>query len=117
MKTYTSKISLTLNLLLIGFYIFLSCSPKEEPNWVSANLKIEIASRGVIQYLIEINDQLYYPENLPVIYKNPQSDSLEIRIKFKNKNYTKDIYQPSPNDIPFLAYTVPVIQIIKIEKR
>jgi len=117
MKTATYIYIHFLNFLLIGLLILSSCSPKEDPNWVMANLRIEIASRGFIQYLIEINEQLYYPENLPEIFENPQYDGLRIRIKFKNKYYNKDIFKPLPNDIPYLSYTVPVIQLIKIEKR
>lgn len=72
---------------------------------------MEPATRGSYQYLIKIDNDLYWPENLPEKFKVPD---LKIRVKFMNTGSFKDIYKPAPNDVPVKDYTVPIIRILEI---
>jgi hypothetical protein len=103
--------------IIILTLVGTSCSSQENPNWINANIKVEVATRGVHQYLLQFNDNLYYPENLPLSFQDPNLNGLAVRISYLPKKEEKDIFKPSPNDIPVKAYSVPVILILQIERR
>ena len=93
-----------------------SCADNTEPREMPASIFVEVATRGSYQYLIRVNDQLYYPDNLPEKYQDPQFHNLPIYVSFIVLEQTRDIYQPAPNDIPVLAYTVPVINLLSFRE-
>jgi hypothetical protein len=101
------------SLLLIG-----GCGSDEERTPESAGkIVVEAATKGTQQYLIEINNQRYWPENLPQEYQQPINQDLEVLLRFTERDAQKEIYLPSPNDIPVFAYTVPVIHILEIRRK
>lgn len=77
---------------------------------------ISVASRGVYQFLIQFDDDLYYPENLPIAYKVVSQEPIPVRIRFRLMDYQQDIFQPAPNDVPDFLKKLPVIRLISIEK-
>jgi hypothetical protein len=99
------------------FFLFSSCSSNENPAWKDAKIKVEVASRGVFQYLLEIDNALYFPQNLPANFQVPTAHGLEVRIVYTTVNNTKDIFIPNANDIPIYSYSVPIVKIIKIESK
>ncbi len=100
------------------FLIISACgSDKDRTPETIGKIVVEAVTKGTHQYLIEIKDQLYWPENLPARFQDPNFNDVEVLLRFIKKDIQKDIYLPSPIDIPVFAYTVPVIQILEIKEK
>jgi hypothetical protein len=105
--------------MIVSSLLFVSACGSDEDRTPETLGKIivEAATKGTQQYLIEIKNKRYWPENLPEEYKQPTNQDLEVLLRFTQLDAQKDIYLPSPNDIPVFAYTVPVIQILEIRRK
>lgn len=99
---------------LVGIY---ACGegfdPEKEGN---GQVVISVASRGVYQFLILFDGDLYYPENLPIQYKVVSQEPIPINLRFQIQDYQQDIFEPAPNDVPVFLKRIPVIRLIYIEK-
>lgn len=89
------------------------CTPVEKEKENYGKIVMEVATRGSYQYLIQIGEESFYPENLPVDYR--ESD-LRVKIKYREKGYHKTIFMPAPNDVPVKKFSAPVIYLTEIEK-
>lgn len=103
--------------LVITLLSIYSCGHDFEPEKDgNAEVVISVASRGVYQFLIKFNDNLYYPENLPEEFKVVSQEPIPVRVKFQLLDYHEDIFQPAPNDVPIFLKKLPVIRLISIDK-
>jgi hypothetical protein len=98
---------------LLSALLMCSCTPVEKEKEDHGKIVMEVATRGSYQYLIQIGEESYYPENLPEDFK--ESD-LRVKIKYREKGYHKDIFMPAPNDVPVKKFSAPVIYLTEIEK-
>jgi len=94
----------------------VSCKKEVHPEYLSGTIYIEAATRGSYQYLINVDNQSYWPENLPQEFKNPNIQNRPILVRFERTGETQDIYRPAPNDIPVFGYTVQVVRILSIQE-
>jgi len=106
------KIGVPLFLFVVGFFLY-SCSAIEAVKEKTGVIVMEVATRGSYQYLIKVDDELLWPENLPEQFKIPD---LQIKVKYSKKRGSKIIYKPAPNDVPIKDYTVPIITILEISE-
>lgn len=104
-------------ILVISLLWLYSCGHDFEPEREGdAEVVISVATRGGYQFLINFNDDLYYPENLPEEFKVVTQEPIPVRIKFQLQDYEEDIFQPAPNDVPVFLKKLPVIKLISIVK-
>jgi hypothetical protein len=105
------------NTILFFLFLILSCENNIGPNREgTAEVVINVASRGGYQFLIKFDEILYYPENLPEEFKVISQEPIPVAIKFQLLDDQEDIFEPAPNDIPVFLMSVPVIRILSIEK-
>jgi hypothetical protein len=106
-----------MNTLLFLLFLIFSCENNVGPNREgTAEVVINVASRGGYQFLITFDENLYFPENLPDEFKVVSQEPIPVNIKFQLLNYQEDIFEPAPNDVPVFLMSVPVIRILSIEK-
>jgi len=106
------------SVMIYLFFLFLiaaSCKRNNGPDYLSGTILIEAATRGSYQYLIRIDGQSYFPENLPQEYQNPNIQHRPILVRFELTGETQEIYVPAPNDVPIYGYTVQVVRILSIK--
>ena len=81
-----------------------------------AAVKVFICSRGCYQYLIELKFEdefkYFFPDSLPKEFKQ---DNLEVIITGTISSDKKQVYKPSPNDLPVADFLAPVIVLESIE--
>lgn len=106
------KISNTLFLFVAVFFLY-SCSTIDAVEEKTGLIVMEVATRGSHQYLIKVDEEFFWPENLPEQFKIPE---LEVKVKYRKKEGSKIIYKPAPNDVPIQDYTVPIITILNIKE-
>ncbi|KEO75270.1 hypothetical protein [Anditalea andensis] len=94
---------------------FVSCEPADHSVYKSGIIYIEAATRGSYQYLILIDEQRYWPENLPQFYQDPNIQNRPIFVRYELTGDTYDVYVPAPNDIPVFGYTVQKIRLVSIK--
>jgi hypothetical protein len=97
----------------------LSCKrdkEEEEPQYKNGTILVVPETRISNQYLIRIDEQSYWPENLPQEYQNPDIPNRPILVRYELTGASRDINVPGPNDIPEFGYTVPVVRIISIKE-
>lgn len=103
--------------LLITFLCIGSCGhdgePKREGN---AEVVINTITRGGYQFIIQFNNELYYPENLPEEYKVITQESIPVYIQFEPLDYLEDLFRPAPNDVPVFWKAIPAIRLLSIKK-
>lgn len=105
------------NPFLFFLLLIFSCENNIDPNKEgTAEVAISVASRGFYQFLIEFDDDLYFPENLPDEFRVVSQEPIPVNIKFQVLGYKEEIFQPAPNDAPVFLMSVPVITILSIEK-
>ncbi|MBR9773517.1 MAG: hypothetical protein GYB55_00355 [Cytophagales bacterium] len=103
--------------LLFFLLLIFSCENNVGPNREgTAEVAISVASRGGYQFLIEFDGDLYFPENLPEEFRVVSQEPIPVNIKFQILDNKEDIFQPAPNDVPIILMSVPVINILSIEK-
>jgi hypothetical protein len=81
---------------------------------------VNCSTRGSYQYLISVKNskgetEIYYPSNLPQIFKSTINDRLPIIFSAAIKDSLEQIYKPAPNDIPVPAFKAKVIYVAKID--
>lgn len=99
--------------LLLSVLLLCCCTPVDKEKEDYGYIVMEVATRGSFQYLIQIGGGSFYPENLPEDFKEAD---LRVKIKYREKEYHKDIYMPAPNDVPVKKFSAPVIYLTEIEK-
>lgn len=72
------------------------------------------ATRGTLQYLLQVDDEFYYPENLP---KEFRKDSLKVTVHYKLLDKMDTVYKPAPNDLLEFDFLARVIRINKIKEK
>ncbi|WP_114751783.1 hypothetical protein [Pleomorphovibrio marinus] len=111
MKAY-NLFAIFIALLQIG-----SCGhdddPKREGN---AEVVINTTTRGGYQFLIQFNNELYYPENLPEEFKVITQEPIPVYIQFEPLEYLEDLFRPAPNDVPVFWKAIPAIRLLSIKK-
>ncbi|HSJ66798.1 MAG TPA: hypothetical protein VK921_03960 [Anditalea sp.] len=109
-----SRIILYIFLLLITF----SCKKdkEEEPQYKNGTIIVEPETRISNQYLIRVEGQSYWPENLPQEYQNPNYHNRPILVRFELTGETQDVNVPGPSDLPVFGYTVDVVRILSIRE-
>lgn len=106
------------NLLLL-FIILTATSCKNNEAALSSvgTILVETATRGSYQYLIRIEEQTYFPENLPKRFQTTNNHEKQIYVQFELTGHHQEILIPAPNDIPVYGYTVPIIIIMSIDEK
>ena len=104
-------------ILIASLAWMYACGEEFEPEKEgTGQVVISVASRGVYQFLILFDGNLYYPENLPIQYKVVSQEPILVNIRFQVLDYQQDIFEPAPNDVPVFLKKLPVIRLIDIEK-
>ena len=106
------KIPITLILFVAGFFLY-SCNEIPAVKEEQGVIVMETATRGSYQYLIKVDEKLLWPENLPEEFRIPE---LKVKVKYRKKGGSKDIYKPAPNDVPIKDYDVPIITILDLSE-
>lgn len=112
MKTYSKICFLFFLVLLSGCLDDQSQLKKGD-----ALVVINVATRGSYQFLIQFENKLYYPKDLPETFKEIGQHPIQVSIIFRLTGEQKDIFKPAPNDIPVFNQSIPEIEIIEIDKR
>lgn len=105
--------------LLILICIFLgSCV---EDNGIlkkgNAEVIINVATRGSYQFIIQYENNLYYPVNLPESYKTVQQEPIPVYVIFSLTGKEADLFKPAPNDASVFFKSIPEINITTINSR
>jgi len=109
-----SRIILCLLLLIAAF----SCkrdAEEEEPQYKEGVIIVEAETRISFQYLIRVEGQSYWPDNLPQVYQDPNNQERPILVRFELTGETRDVNVPDPSGIPTFGYTVQRIRILSIK--
>jgi hypothetical protein len=112
MKTYSRICFLFFLILLSGCLDDQSQLKKGD-----ALVVINVATRGSYQFLIQFENKLYYPKDLPEIFKVIGQHPIQVSIIFKLTGEQRDIFTPAPNDVPIFFKAIPEIDVIEIDKR
>lgn len=86
---------------------------------IEANIRIYVCSRGCYQFLISVPssspDTLFFPVNLPDIYKQVSMNSARIKITADILSDSTQVNVSSPDDIPVPLLKVKNLNLIKIK--
>ncbi|MDN3670298.1 hypothetical protein QWY93_13555 [Echinicola jeungdonensis] len=96
----------------MGCFFFGSCQTsknlRQGTGWVLA----KTATRGSQQYLIVVDNQWYYPEELPEKFK---MDSVRVQVKYRVLDRLDTVFKPAPNDLLEFDFTARAIKVKKIK--
>jgi hypothetical protein len=104
---------------------FVFCSKNSESSEsfdnIEANIRIYVCSRGCYQFLISVPsssaDTLFFPVNLPDIYKQVSMNNARITITADILSDSTQVNVSSPDDIPVPLLKVKNLNIINIKYR
>ncbi|UKJ08852.1 hypothetical protein [Solitalea lacus] len=101
-------------ILIVVAFLSLSCASAQiSPKMESAEIKMNVISRGSYQYLIKIGEHLYLPKSLSDEYKE---EGLKIEISYVVLSKKGIVYKTSPTDAPLPDFKVNYIDIKSIKK-
>jgi len=89
---------------------------EDDPQYLNGVIIVEPETRISNQYLIRVEEQSYWPENLPQQFRNPNMHNRPILVRFELTGDTRDINVPGPSDIPVFGYTVQAVRILSIRE-
>jgi len=112
-----------MNFPRILFYLILlmvtfSCrneKEEDEPAYQAGTIIVEAETRISFQYLIQVDEQSYWPDNLPQVYQNPDNHERPILVRFELTGETQDVNVPDPSGLPIFGYTVQRVRILSIK--
>ncbi|UJP65410.1 hypothetical protein [Mongoliitalea daihaiensis] len=104
----------------IAILLLIVSSCAESPNPLrqgNAEIVINVATRGVYNFLIRFQGDLYYPTNLPESFQVLSQEPILVSIQFELTGNQKTISRPAPNDIPIPFREIPEVNILSISRR